>query len=235
MSEQQEYRRHNHVKTLKPERICCINHLIEITTYFKQQGRSVDVQNLLVVYLHALNQDERLTNTETENDEQQDILKLYEIDHATAQELFLICNDFASRLTVQAHFEPAQVLIEQALVLSKYMPVKLQSCLESNISCFYERKNDMRSAKIYYEHAIELWGQAQSEAGEDGLDSDQASGEAVLEEELSDAINQAINHNNLSVIQLRQKSYGEAHQAARNAVNCIEGKLMEQMNRVASV
>ena len=60
-----------------------------------------------------------------DNNEDSDILKLYEIDLPTAQELFLICNDFASRLTVQSCFEPAQILIEQALVLSKYMSLKL--------------------------------------------------------------------------------------------------------------
>ena len=34
------------------------------------------------------------------------------------------------------------------------------------------------------------------------------------EEALSDAINQAINYNNLSVIELRQKNFSEASQAA---------------------
>ena len=47
------------------------------------------------------------------------------------------------------------------------------------------------------------------------------------EEELSNAINQAINFNNLSVIELRQKNFSEASSAAKSALNCIEGKLME--------
>ena len=148
------------MKTLKPERICSVNHLIEVVTYFKQQGRLAEVQNLLVAYLHELSQDEKYAGSQEENADEPDVLKLYDIDLATAQELFLICNDFASRLTVQSCFEPAQILIEQALVLAKYMPLKLQSCLESNISCYYERKNDMKSARLYYSHAIDLWQQA---------------------------------------------------------------------------
>jgi len=59
---------HNHVKTLKSERICCVNHLIEITTYFKQQGRSVEVQNLLVAYLRELSLDDRLANKDDDGE-----------------------------------------------------------------------------------------------------------------------------------------------------------------------
>ena len=88
----------------------------------------------------------------------------------------------------------------------------------------------MKSAKLYYEHAIDLWTQAQ----ENGSLSSQvllgANEEAPAispEEEMSNAINQAINYNNLSVIELRQKNYQEAQTAAKNALNCIESKLMD--------
>lgn len=55
------------------------------------------------------------------------------------------------------------------------------------------------------------------------------------EEELSNAINQAINFNNLSVIELRQKNYQEASRAAKSALGCIEGKLMDQMNKLSQI
>ena len=67
----------------------------------------------------------------------------------------------------------------------------------------------MKNARLYYEHAIQLWQKAHEQGetgGEPTLESESVSGEAVAltpEEELSDAINQAINFNNLSVIELR--------------------------------
>ena len=55
--------------------------------------------------------DDRLTNKDDDG-QQPDILKVYDIDMQTAQELFLLCNEYASKLTVQANFDSAQVLIE---------------------------------------------------------------------------------------------------------------------------
>ena len=40
------------------------------------------------------------------------------------------------------------------------MTLKLQSCLLSNVSCYYERKSEMKNARLYYEHAIQLWQRA---------------------------------------------------------------------------
>lgn len=147
---------HNHARTLKPERVCCVSHLIEIATYFKQQGRVSEVQSMTVAYLYELSMDDRVVNKD-DTTEEPNMLQVYDIDLPTCHELFLLCNEYASRLTVQGGFEQAQVLIEQALLLSKYMPLKLQSCLLSNISCYYERKNEMNNARLYYEHAIQLW------------------------------------------------------------------------------
>ena len=234
----QEIHHHHHVRTLRPERVQSINHLIEIATYYRQQGRSTEVQNLLVQYLNELSNDERLNDSGNDKD---DILSVYNIDLATAQELFLLCNEFSSRLTVQGFFDQAQILIEQALLISKFMPVKLQSCLLSNISCYYERKNEMKSARLYYEHAIELWQQATQGSRDEKPDSAESSeapkmhGASTQEEELSNAINQAINFNNLSVIELRQKNYAEAQRAAKNALNCLESKMMEQINNSTDV
>lgn len=167
---------------------------------------------------------------------------MYGIDLETASELFVLCNEYASRLTVQGNFAQAQVLIEQALLLSKFMPLKIQSCLLSNISCFYERKNEMKTARLYYEHAIQLWKRAsQEQAGrvEGTTDSDSLLNHSEkhlsYEEALSDAINQAINYNNLSVIELRDKNFSEATQAAKNALNCIETKLMDFMNKTSAL
>jgi len=94
----------------------------------------------------------------------------------------------------------------------------------------------MKSAKLYYEHAIDLWAQSLEIGNANGDALSGAIDEPALispEEELSNAINQAINYNNLSVIELRQKNYMEAQAAAKNALGCIEGKLMDQMNSVS--
>ena len=112
---------------------------------------------MTVAYLYELSMDDRFINKDDTASEEPNMLQVYDIDLPTCHELFLLCNEFASRLTVQGGFEQAQVLIEQALLLSKYMPLKLQSCLLSNISCYYERKNEMKNARLYYEHAIQLW------------------------------------------------------------------------------
>ena len=97
----------------------------------------------------------------------------------------------------------------------------------------------MKNARLYYEHAIQLWQQAheQGETSEPTLESERINGSDALspEEELSNAINQAINFNNLSVIELRQKNYQDASKAAKSALNCIESKLMEQMNRISQI
>jgi len=61
------------VRTLHPDRICCVNHLIEITTYFKQQDRISDVKELLVGYLDKLSKDDRI-HAETEGEEEPNIL-----------------------------------------------------------------------------------------------------------------------------------------------------------------
>jgi hypothetical protein len=47
--------------------------------------------------------------------------------------------------------EKAQKLIEHALLLSKDFPDndRIKSSLYANISCFYERKNDLQTAKVY--------------------------------------------------------------------------------------
>ena len=77
------------------------------------------------------------------------VLNALQIDDQTGQDLFLLCNEFASRLVVQGQLENAEVLIEQALVLNKEMSIKHQSCLLANICCFYERKGDLKTAQLY--------------------------------------------------------------------------------------
>ena len=51
-----------------------------------------------MAYLHELGSDDRITNKD--DGEEPNMLQVYDIDLPTAQELFLLCNEYASRLTV---------------------------------------------------------------------------------------------------------------------------------------
>jgi hypothetical protein len=97
------------------------------------------------------------------------------------------------------------VLIEQALVLTREMPHKLQSCLLANIACFYERQGDLKAAKLYQKNSFEV-----SAKGDDP----QA------------AVNMAINFNNLSVMELRAQNYDGALAAAKQAFGFVEQELL---------
>ena len=37
------------------------------------------------------------------------------------------------------------------------IPKRLQSALLSNVCCFYEKQNDMKMARLYYEASNKLW------------------------------------------------------------------------------
>ena len=74
------------------------------------------------------------------------------------------------------------------------MPHKLHSCLLANIACFYERKGDLKAAKLYQESSVEIGAK-----GDDPLA----------------ATNMAINFNNLSVIELRAGNFDAAFSAAK--------------------
>ena len=52
-------------------------HLIEITTYFKQQGRVSEVQQLLVTYLYQLGRDDRIQESAAEGQEGERLLDAY--------------------------------------------------------------------------------------------------------------------------------------------------------------
>ena len=71
----------------------------------------------------------------------------------------------------------------------------------ANIACFYERKGDLDTAKLYQESTTH-----------------------------EDATAAAINFNNLSVMELRSSNFDAAMEAAKRAFNLIEQDLLEQMN-----
>ena len=105
---------------------------------------------------------------ENVTEQEMNILDLYNIDAHTAQELFQLCNEFASKLTVQNQFNHAQILIEQGILLSKYMSKRLQSLFLSNVCCFYERKNELATSKLYYEAANKMWKEYEEEFRAEG-------------------------------------------------------------------
>jgi hypothetical protein len=84
------------------------------------------------------------------------------------------------------------------------MPEQLQCCLMSNIACFYERKGDLKTAKLYQETSMQ---------------------------NNEDAIAAAINFNNLSVMELRCQNFESAMDAAKQAYSLIEPDLLEEMNQ----
>jgi hypothetical protein len=49
-------------------------------------------------------------------------MNLFHIDESTCRDLFLLCNEYASKLTVMDRLDCAQILIEQALLLYKQIP-----------------------------------------------------------------------------------------------------------------
>ena len=54
---------------------------------------------MTVTYLHELSMDDRVVNKD-DTGEEPNMLQVYDIDLATCHELFLLCNEYASRLTV---------------------------------------------------------------------------------------------------------------------------------------
>ncbi len=55
---------------------------------------------------------------------------------------------------MQGEMEKAQVLLEKAQLLVNELPLPLKASLYSNISCYYEKINDDRTAMLYLEQAI---------------------------------------------------------------------------------
>ena len=110
----------------------------------------MDLQRLLLSFLQK---HKGLIASVTETT---DVLQLYEIDQHTALELFLLLNEQASLLVVQNSIPQAELLIEHALVLCSLVPLKLQSALFSNMSCLFERQNNMQMAKLYFDEAHKL-------------------------------------------------------------------------------
>ena len=95
------------------------------------------------------------------------------------------------------------------------MPKRLQSCLLSNVCCFYERKNDLQMARLYYNAAAKL----QQEQDEETPGKEQ--------DKLAAKINAAIDLNNLSVVELRSKNYPAALKAAKQALSQIESMMLD--------
>ena len=51
------------------------------------------------------------------------------------------------------------------------IPKRVQSALLSNVCCFYEKQNDMKMARLYYEASNKLWKQHEEEnQSYDGLE-----------------------------------------------------------------
>ena len=63
---------------------------------------------------------------------------------------------------------------------------------------------------MYYEASIRLWNKYEDECREEEY------------EKLSNKVNNAINYNNLSVVELRSKNYPAALAAAKQALDQIE-------------
>ena len=63
-----------------------------------------EVQAMTVAYLYELSMDDRVVNKDDTSDEP-NMLQVYDIDLPTCHELFLLCNEYASRLTVQGGFD----------------------------------------------------------------------------------------------------------------------------------
>ena len=59
---------------------------------------------MTVAYLYELSMDDRVVNKDDTSDEP-NMLQVYDIDLPTCHELFLLCNEYASRLTVQGGFD----------------------------------------------------------------------------------------------------------------------------------
>ena len=59
---------------------------------------------MTVAYLYDLSQMDLASNKE-DGSEDPNMLEVYDIDHETAHELFLLCNEYASILTVKGGFE----------------------------------------------------------------------------------------------------------------------------------
>jgi virulence-associated protein VapD len=99
----------------------------------------------------------------------------------------------------------AELLIEHALLLKNdFMDQddgRLLSCLYANISCFHERKNDLKAASFYAEQAISA---IQDKLNQHDLIRSPGSlygNESMISEAI---MTKALNMNNLCVIRLRE-------------------------------
>jgi hypothetical protein len=81
--------------------------------------------------------------------------------------------------------------------------------LLANIACFYERQGDLKTAKLYQQNSVEVCSKC---------------------DDPHQAMNMAINYNNLSVMELRAQNYENALGAAKQAFGYVEQDLLAQMN-----
>jgi len=73
------------------------------------------------------------------------------------------------------------------------------------------------TAKLYYEHSINMWKRAEREVTQSVKE-----GQPMPVTDFSENVNMAINYNNLSVVELRQKNYQGALKSSKKALLEIE-------------